>query len=92
MEFSYLIDIIMVVYQDDLMTFSKNFEDHCLHLEKVFTKALKYRVSLNPKKCHFSVIEGKLLGHIVSKDGVRIYPKRVEAIDKIPIPRVVKSI
>ncbi len=31
--------------------------------------------------------EGKLLGHIVSKDGVRIDPERVNAIFKIQNPR-----
>jgi hypothetical protein len=36
--------------------------------------------------------EGKLLGHIVSKDGIKIDPKRVEAIDTINIPRNVKEI
>ena len=49
-------------------------------------------MSLNPKKCVFSVIEGKLLGHIMSKDGVRIDPERVMAIDKIPKPKNVKGI
>ena len=32
------------------------------------------------------------MGHIVSKDGIRIDPKRVEAIDTIAIPRNVKEI
>jgi hypothetical protein len=36
--------------------------------------------------------EGKLLGHIVSRDGIKIDPKRVEAIDTINIPRNVKEI
>jgi hypothetical protein len=36
--------------------------------------------------------EGKLLGHIVSQDGIKIYPKRVEAIDTINIPRNIKEI
>jgi hypothetical protein len=36
--------------------------------------------------------EGKLLGHIVSRDGMKIDPKRVEAIDTIIIPRNVKEI
>jgi hypothetical protein len=31
--------------------------------------------------------EGKLLGHIVSKYGIKVDPKRVEAIDQINIPR-----
>jgi hypothetical protein len=36
--------------------------------------------------------EGKLLGHIVSQDGIKIDPKRVEAINTINIPRNVKEI
>jgi hypothetical protein len=36
--------------------------------------------------------EGKLLGHIVSRDGIKIDPKRVEAIDTINIPRNRKEI
>jgi hypothetical protein len=36
--------------------------------------------------------EGKLLGHIVSKEGIKIEPKRVEAIDTINIPRNRKEI
>lgn len=90
--FDDLINTIIVVYQDDLTTYSKKAEDHVAHLEKIFLKALEYGISLNHKKCHFVVSEGKLLGHIVSKDGVRIDPKRVEAIDKIPIPKTIKAI
>jgi hypothetical protein len=36
--------------------------------------------------------EGKILGHIVSRDGIGIDPKRIEAIDTINIPRNVKEI
>ena len=36
--------------------------------------------------------EGKLLGHIVLKDGIKVDPKRVEAIDLINIPRNRKEI
>jgi len=36
--------------------------------------------------------EGKLLGLIVFKDGIKIDPKRVEAIQTINIPRNVKEI
>ena len=82
----------MVIYQDDLTTYSKEVKDHYRHLKKIFVKALEYGVSLNPKKCVFVVTEGKLLGHIVSKDGIRIDPERVMAIDKIPKPKNVKGI
>lgn len=70
--FKEFINIIMVVYQDDLTCFSKKADDHCGHLEKVFHKALEFGISLNPKKCHFAVTKEKLLGHFDSKEGVTI--------------------
>jgi hypothetical protein len=41
---------------------------------------------LNPAKSVFGVTEGKLLGHIISKDGVKLDPERIEAISKVPLP------
>ena len=38
------IDKFMVVYQDDLTTYSKKVGDHYSHLEKIFIKALEYGV------------------------------------------------
>lgn len=63
------INKFLVVYQDDLTAYSKK-EDHCLHLEKIFTRALEYGVSLNLRKFFFGVTKGKLLGHLFSKEPV----------------------
>lgn len=84
--FSDFINLFLVIYHDDMTTYSKREEDHCENLEKVFIRALEYGISLNPKKCLFGVLEGKLLGHIVSKDGVKIDSDKVIAIDKVPQP------
>jgi hypothetical protein len=46
---------------------------------------------LNPKKSQFSLSKGKLLGHIVSVEGVMIDPARVEAIQKLSLPRSKKD-
>ena len=90
--FADIIDDFLVVYQDDLTAYSKKEIDHCRHLEEIFIRALKFGISLNPKKCTFVVTEGKLLGHLVGRDGVRIDPERVEAIDKIQRPKNVKGV
>jgi hypothetical protein len=47
---------------------------------------------LNSKKSHFSLRKGKLLGHIVSAEGVKIDPTRVEAIQRLSLPRLKKDI
>lgn len=81
--FSNFIDDFLVVYQDDLIAYSKKEDDNCVHLEKIFVRALEYGISLNPRKCVFGVTEGKFLGHLVGKQGVRIDLERVATIDKI---------
>jgi hypothetical protein len=82
----------IVVYQDDIIVFSKDRNDHITHLRKIFDRCRSLGISLNPKKSILGVFEGKLLGHIVSKDGVRIDPERVKGIMEIPLPASKKSI
>jgi hypothetical protein len=47
---------------------------------------------LNPKKSHFALRKGKLLGHIVSAEGMKIDPTRVEEIQRLSLPRSKKDI
>ena len=81
----------MVIYLDDLTVFCKSDEDHLIHLKQTFEKCHRFGLSLNPKKSHFAMQEDKFLGHIVSRDGIKIDPSRVEAIDTINIPRNVRK-
>eukprot|EP00253_Pinus_taeda_P027006 PITA_27006 len=85
-------DIFLVVYLDDLTVFSNSDEEHLYHLKIVFQKCRKYGISLNSKKSLFSMDEGKLLGHIISKEDICIDPARVEAIQQIEQPRNKKEI
>ena len=75
-----------------LTVFSKSDEDHLHHLRIVFQKCRKISISLNPKKSLFSVEEGKLLGHIISKDGIHIDISRVKAIQQLYFLRNKKQI
>ena len=82
----------LVVYLDDLTPFSKSDQERLKHLRKIFMTCRKYGISLNPKKSMFGLEEGKLLGHIISKDGIRIDPERIQAILQIPYPRNIKEL
>jgi hypothetical protein len=79
-------------YQDDLTIYSKSREIHIEHLKKIFERCRMYGVSLNPKKCLFVVMEGKFLGHIVSKEGVYIDPERIKAINDLNPPTSTKGV
>jgi hypothetical protein len=83
-------DKFVVIYLDDITFYSKFDEQHLQHLEQVFLKCGKFGISLNPKKSNFDLEEGKLSGHIISKDGIKIDPSRVEAIQNNAIPRTKK--
>lgn len=85
-------DRFFVIYLDDIQIFSKFIEDHMQHLKIVFEKCRKYGISLNPNKSLFGLEEGKLLGHIISKYGIQIDPSRIEAIQKLDIPRNKKEV
>ena len=80
----------LVVYQDDITIFSKSDNEHLDHLRRAFIKCREFGISLNPKKTLFGLEEGKLLGHIISKDGIRTDPARIEAILTITHPRNIK--
>jgi hypothetical protein len=63
---------LMSIYLEDITIFSKSNDEHLQHLEQVFHKCKRYKISLNPRKSHFSMLEGKLLGHIISVGDIKI--------------------
>ena len=82
----------IVIYLDDVTVYSKSNEEHFLHLRHVFEKCTKFEISLNPKKILFGLEEGKLLGDIISKYGIKIYPNKIEAMQKVEPPRNIKEL
>lgn len=82
----------VVVYLDDITVFSKKQKEHHKDLEKVFQKCRKFGISLNPTKSIFALTKGKLLGHIISKEGIKIDPSRAYVIQKIVLPKNRKEI
>jgi hypothetical protein len=79
-------DRFVVIYLADITVFSRSDREHCHHMRRVFLKCIKFGLSLNPKKSLFSMQERKLLGHIMSDEGVNIDPNRVEAIQSLSPP------
>ena len=70
------------IFLDDITIFSKSDDEHLNHLKQTFLKCRKFGLSLNPKISHFSMAEGKLLGHIVSTEWIKIDPERVRVHPK----------
>jgi hypothetical protein len=52
----------------------------------------KVQLKLNPEKCAFGVPSGKLLGFLMSHQGIEANPDKIKAIEDIQAPRKVKDI
>lgn len=77
---------IIVDYLDDLMLLYKKRENHFLDLERFLHRCRDFYINLNPKKLVFIVTEGKILGHIVSRDEIKIDLERVKEIQQLSLP------
>lgn len=81
-----------LVYLDDIIVYGVDLNDHNSKLIEVFTCLRKNNLKLNPNKCNFLHKEISFLGHVVSHDGIKADPKKIEAIVKYPVPKCVKEI
>ncbi|MCO5603295.1 hypothetical protein L7F22_057444 [Adiantum nelumboides] len=73
-------------FLDDMIVFSKSEKEHMEHLRAVFEMLQKERLVVNGKKSDFLMEEIHFLGYIVSKDGVRMDPAKIKAIQDRPEP------
>jgi hypothetical protein len=79
-------------YIDDIVVKSEKHGDLPDDLNETFDNLHKFKMMLNPNKCVFGVSSGKLLGYMVSSQGIDANPKKVEAIEKLQPPHTRKEI
>lgn len=83
---------VALVYIDDVLIFSKNFHEHMLHLQQLFDHLRSANLKLHPSKCAFATKSIKYLGHIISKDGVRVNPQNIEKLRNFKWPTSAKQV
>ncbi|GET58361.1 hypothetical protein GLOIN_2v1765994 [Rhizophagus irregularis DAOM 181602=DAOM 197198] len=82
----------VIVYIDDIMIYSENFEDHLKHIKLVLEKLKEASLILKLKKCIFGKTEIEFLGHVVGKNGLKPSPGKVEKIQKLTAPINIKGV
>ena len=76
-----------LVYLDDVIIYSRTFEEHLERLEHVFERLKESGLKIKLEKCKFLATEVHYLGHVVSEQGVRPDPTKTKCIAEYPTPK-----
>lgn len=81
-----------VAYINDILIFSKTWEEHLIHIRKVLGELRKANLTVNPKKCKIVRTKVEYLGFVVGKGCILPQEGKVEKMSKWPSPRTKKEI
>jgi hypothetical protein len=77
---------------DDVVVKTRNSDTLIADLDETFASLREYQWKLNPNKCLFGVPSGKLLGFIISHQGIEANPEKISAITKMKAPTCIKDV
>lgn len=90
--FQEYLDDFVVVYLDDIMVYSKTYEDHMRHLEIVFNKLQENKLYAKLDKCEFLETSVEYLGHVVGNNSIKPDDRKTKAILDWETPKNSKDV
>ena len=98
--FQRVVDIILrrfrwdfvLIYIDDIIIYSKTWEDHLKHVHQVFSILAEIGFTVDEKKCHFGYEDLKLLGHQISRLNLATQEEKVTAITALIFSTMVQEV
>jgi hypothetical protein len=81
-----------LVFFDDILIYSKTWTTYLSHVDQVLCLLSQHQLFLKQSKCAFGASEVKYLGYIVGQDGVKVDPKKIEAMQDWPHPKTLKRL
>ena len=99
-QFQRLMDLILagltfeccLVYLDDIICYSRTFEEHLTRLGTIFDRLAKANLKLKASKCQLFQTEVHFLGHIVSRQGIAADPEKIRTVANWPRPRNLREV
>ena len=79
-------------YLDDILIYSKTKKEHINHVRLVLAKLRQAGLQVDIHKCEFHVQETTFLGVILSTEGLRMDPKKVQVVMDWPTPTTLKQV
>ena len=69
-----------MVFINDILVYSKDAQEYEQHLKIVLQTLREKKLYAKVRKCDFWLKEVSFLGHIVSTEGIRVDPTKIEAV------------
>lgn len=76
-------DTFRLPYLDNILVYSKSFDEHSKHLKSVFQRLRKKGLKLLPSKCHLFQKSVRYLEHLIMTTGYTIDPSDPTAVEKL---------
>ena len=80
------LDKFVVVFIDDILIYSKTEEEHKEHLKIVLQELQEHHFFAKFSNCDFFKDKNQYLGHVVTKEGISVDPKKIKAIEYCLVP------
>ncbi|KAI3707648.1 hypothetical protein L6452_26275 [Arctium lappa] len=77
----------VIVIIDDILIYSKDEAEHARHLRDVLEILRKEKLYAKFSKCEIWLKEVQFLGHVISKDGVKVDSTKIEAMTNWEPPK-----
>jgi hypothetical protein len=81
-----------LVYIDDIVIYSKTFDEHLIHLERILQRFFDAHFTFNLPKCRLFLKEFDHLGHLLSAQGIKPNPDKIAALQEMSAPTDLKQL
>lgn len=82
----------VLVFFDDILIYSQDWEQHLRHLNEVFAILAQHQFCVKVSKCKFGQKSVEYLGHIISQEGVRVDQCKIAAMQDWPVPKTLTEL
>lgn len=90
--FAGLVNNFVFVYIDDILIASESWEQHLEHIKLVFERIRDAELKLKIEKCHFGATELPFLGHILTREGIKMNADKIKPIVELVTPSTKKEL
>ena len=82
----------VVVFINDILIYSKSNEEHAEHLRAVLQRLHDHQLYAKFSKCEFWLKQVRILGHVISVEGIAVDPSKVKDVLDWEAPTIVTQV